>query len=129
MSLVLFYTVYISGGWILQTCSGMLSRPSYHQIAFERIDAAVPGVIGEPYSMASSGSCAPAHGGKTYPRNMARTRLCIDDSRTGYVPKCSKRCCWPWPKTSRIEAELICGSALSTEPLFRRKKGALRGQN
>jgi hypothetical protein len=42
--------------WILQTSNGKSWRPSYHQIAFGLIGAVVHGVIGEPYSMAFSGS-------------------------------------------------------------------------
>src|SRR6516162_193305 len=115
--------------WILQTNNGKSLRPSYHQIAFEPIGAVVPGAIGEPYSMEFCGFCEPVHGGRTYRRNTARTRLCIDDSRTGYVPRCSKRCSWQWPRTSRTEAASTCGSVSSTEHSFRRKKGALRGKH
>jgi len=127
--LVLLTIKYFMERWILQTSNGKSLRPSYHQIAFGPIGAVVPGVIGEPYSMGFFGFCGPARAGRICPRNTARTRPCIGDSRIGYVPRCSNRCCWRWPRTSRTEAASTCGSASSTEPLFRRKKGALRGKN
>ena len=101
MSLVLFYTAYISCGWILQTSNGKSLRPSCHQIAFVPIGAVVLGAIGAPYGTAFYGFFALERAGRICQNDTVRTKRCIGDSRTGSVPKYWNKCYWRWPRISR----------------------------
>ena len=114
-----------------QGCGGgnwtRITPPSAEPTAGWPMDADARGVIDAPCSTRYFGFRGPAHGGRTCLRKTGRTRPCIGDSRTGCAPKCWNKCFWRLPRTSRIEAASICGSASSTGLLFRRKKGALLG--